>query len=93
MPKTARGDTRGCGTLPGAQPRWCKVLTAEPARHRNDLLKRVLLFWLVIWELCSEATPFVEQLKFAALFFFFMCYRSSCHILFVSSGFMSILWK
>lgn len=68
MPKTARGDTRGCGTLPSVQLCRCKVLTAEPARHRNDLSKRVLLFWPVIWELCSEALPFVEQLKFAALF-------------------------
>lgn len=53
--------------------------------HKNDFLKRFLLFWLVVWELWSEIVPFVEQLKLDALFLLFCTVRVAvsiflCHL-------------
>lgn len=51
-----------------------RVSAVQPVVHRNYLFKRFLLFWPGVWELCSEAVPFVEQLKFDALFFVVLYY-------------------
>lgn len=62
-----------------------EVLAGEPVTHKNDFLKRFLLFWLVVWELWSEVVPFVEQLKLDALFLLFCTVRVAvsiflCHL-------------
>lgn len=70
-----------------------EVLAGEPVMHKNDFLKRFLLFWLVVWELWSEVVPFVEQLKFDALFLLFCTVRVAVSIFLCHLASFPFCWK